>query len=90
MKTDKKIKSVIFDWDGTLGMTLHLWLEAYKSELKKLGLELSDQVIIDDFFYEHGKTMLKYPDIDFDIFIQKVREYMVSHVPSTENIYWNP
>lgn len=81
MKTNKKIKAIIFDWDGTLGMTLHLWLEAYKSELKKLGIELSDKVIIDDFFYEHGKTMLKYPNIDFDIFIQKVREYMTSHVP---------
>ena len=61
-------------------MTLHLWFEGYKSELKKLGREYSDQVIIDDFFYEHKKTMLKYPDMDFDAFIGNVRKYMISHV----------
>jgi len=77
-----KYSSVIFDWDGTLGMTLHLWLNGYKSELKKLGFEFSDEVIIRDFFYEHSKTALKYPDIDFDIFITKVREYMINHVSS--------
>jgi len=76
-----KYKSVIFDWDGTLGMTLHLWLEAYKSELKKLGYEFSDKVVIGDFFYEHAKTAIKYPDIDFDAFIEKVREYMTRNVP---------
>ena len=77
-----KYSAVIFDWDGTLGMTLHLWFDAYKSELKKLGLEYSDEVIIKDFFYEHVKTAVKYPDIDFDTFVAKVREYMISHVPT--------
>lgn len=75
-----KYSSVIFDWDGTLGMTLHLWLEAYKSELEKLGHNFPDEVVIADFFYEHGKTAIKYPDIDFDAFIAKVRDYMISHV----------
>ena len=81
-----KYTSVIFDWDGTLGMTLHLWLEAYKSELKKLGYDLSDEVIITDFFYEHGKTAVKYPEIDFDAYITRVRDYMISHV-SHMNLY---
>ena len=81
-----KYTSVIFDWDGTLGMTLHLWLEAYKSELKKLGYDLSDEVIIADFFYEHGKTAVKYPEIDFDAYITRVRDYMISHV-SHMNLY---
>lgn len=75
-----KYSSVIFDWDGTVGMTLHLWLEAYKSELKKLGYDLPDEIIIADFFYEHEKTIIKYPDIDFDSFIARVREYMISHI----------
>ena len=61
-------------------MTLHLWLEAYKSELKKLGYDLPDKVVIADFFYEHEKTAIKYPDIDFDAFIANVRDYMISHV----------
>jgi len=76
-----KYSAVIFDWDGTLGMTLHIWLEAYKSELKNLGIELSDQTIIEDFFYEHKKTATKYPNIDFDPYIEKVRKYMISHAP---------
>ena len=76
-----KYSSVIFDWDGTLGMTLHLWLEAYKSELKRLGYDLPNEVVIADFFYEHGKTAIKYPDIDFDAYIARVRDYMISHVP---------
>jgi len=76
-----KYSSVIFDWDGTLGMTLHLWLEAYKGELKKLGYNFPDEVVIADFFYEHKKTTIKYPNIDFDAFIAGVRTYMISHVP---------
>jgi HAD superfamily hydrolase (TIGR01509 family) len=75
-----KYSSVIFDWDGTLGMTLHLWLKAYKGELKKLGYSFPDKVVIADFFYEHGKTAIKYANIDFDAFFAKVRNYMISHV----------
>lgn len=75
-----KYTSVIFDWDGTLGMTLHLWIEAYKSELKKLGYDLSDEVVIADFFYEHKKTVIKYPDIDFDSFMTNVRRTMTNNV----------
>ena len=76
-----KYSAIIFDWDGTLGMTLHLWLDAYKYELKNLGIELSDQTIIEDFFYEHKKTAVKYPTIEFDPYMKNVHKYMVSHVP---------
>ncbi len=75
-----KYSSVIFDWDGTLGMTLHLWLLAYKSELIKLGYNLSNKVIIADFFYEREKIVNKYPDVNFDIFMTKVKDYMTNHV----------
>lgn len=77
-----KYSSVIFDWDGVLGMTLHLWFEGYRSELKNLDFNLSDEVIIRDFFYEHDKTAVKYPDIDWNIFINKVREYVFKHASS--------
>lgn len=76
-----KYSAVIFDWDGTLGMTLHIWLEAYKHELKNLGIELNDETIIRDFFYEHKKTAAKYPNIDFEPYIANVRKYMISNVP---------
>ncbi len=76
------IKAVIFDWDGTLGMTLHLWLEGYRNELQKLGFNFSDKVIVDDFFYEHDKATIKYPSFDFSIFVQDVYKYMKTHVSS--------
>ena len=76
-----KYTSIIFDWDGTLGMTLHLWLDGYRSELKELGYNLPNDVIVADFFYEHGKTIAKYPNINFDDFITKVRNYMINHIP---------
>jgi len=77
-----KFSSIIFDWDGVLGMTLHLWFEGYRSELKNLGLNFSDKIIVQDFFYEHDKTAVKYPEIDWDIFINKVREYVFKHASS--------
>lgn len=75
-----KYSSVIFDWDGTLAMTLHLWLEAYKSELRNIGYDLPDKIVISDFFYEHGKVAIKYPDIDLDIFNENVQAYLIHHV----------
>ena len=76
------VKSIIFDWDGTLGMTLHLWLEGYRIELKKLGYDYSDDVIIKDFFYEHDKATMKYPAIDFTALVQEVHQYIMGHVSS--------
>lgn len=75
-----RYSSVIFDWDGTLGMTLHLWLDGFRSELKKLGFEYSDKVIVDDFLYEHKKAAAKYPAIDFKAFVPPVHAYVKSHV----------
>ncbi len=79
-----KYSSVIFDWDGTLGMTLHLWIEGYTSELKKLGFTFSNEVIVEDFFYEHDKSAVKYPDIDFEYLVQQARKYVFDHVSSLE------
>ena len=77
-----KFSSIIFDWDGTLGMTLHLWLDAYRGELLNLGYTFSDEIIIQDFFYEHDRAAIKYPSIDFDSFVKNVHERMVGHVSS--------
>lgn len=78
-----KYSAIIFDWDGVLGMTLHLWLDGYRSELKKLGFSYSDEIITKDFFYERDKkASKKYPEIDFYTFFQQVLKYMNSHVSS--------
>ena len=77
-----KFSAVIFDWDGTLGMTLHLWLEGYRNELKNLGFNFSDETIVGDIFYEHVKAAVKYPEIDFKTFVPKVLTYINSHIPT--------
>lgn len=63
-------------------MTLHLWMEGYRTELRKLGLEFTDKEIVDDFFYEHDKAAIKYPQVNFDIFPSQVREYVITQIPS--------
>ena len=75
-----EIKSIIFDWDGTLGMTLHLWLAGYRQSLQDQGHTILDSVIARDFFYEHDKGQLKYPDVDFEKLIEDTRSHVFSHL----------
>ena len=70
------IKTVIFDWDGTIAMTLHLWLAGWKSELEYHDTDLPDRKIVQDFFYEHHKTQVKYPHINIDISAVNVRDHV--------------
>jgi len=74
-----KFKNVIFDWDGTLGMTIHLWLRAYEEELQRLGFSYAKEVIVQDFFYEHDKAAVKYPEIDFPQLGKDVQVYVQNH-----------
>lgn len=75
-----KIKNIIFDWDGTLGMTLHLWLAGYRISLQGQGHTVLDSIIARDFFYEHDKGQLKYPDIDFARLVDDTRAHVFSHL----------
>lgn len=79
-----KYSGVIFDWDGTLAKTLHLWLAGYRSELEKLGMQLDDQVIVHDLFYEHDKVRAKYPKINNDTYFPLVYEHVYNHVSNLE------
>jgi pyrophosphatase PpaX len=68
------IKTIIFDWDGTIAMTLHLWLDAWKAELKRYDIAYPDDHIVQDFFYEHDKAQIKYPQINFELSGINVRQ----------------
>jgi len=70
------IKTVIFDWDGTIAMTLHLWLAGWKGELEYHDTELPDGKIVQDFFYEHHKTQIKYPHINIVASAMNVRDHV--------------
>ncbi len=68
--------TIIFDWDGTMAKTLHLWLDGWKIELEQYGTVLTDRNIVRDFFYEHHKTQLKYPHIDMEQSAVSVRSHV--------------
>ena len=72
------IKTVIFDWDGTMAKTLHLWLEGWQCELRGLDMELPDRKVVQDFFYEHHKTQVKYPHINMEKSAISVRNHVES------------
>lgn len=59
------MKNVIFDWDGTLGMTLHLWLDGYRAGLLDQGHDIHDTVIAQNFFYGHEEVAQQFPEVDF-------------------------
>ncbi len=75
-----KYRTIIFDWDGTIGMTLHLWLAGFREALHTHGIELGDREIAEDFFSNHDQSYLKYPHIDFDELLDEVRAYVHSHL----------
>jgi len=75
-----KIENIIFDWDGTLGMTLHLWLAGYRQALQDQGHTSLDSIIARDFFYEHDKGQLKYPNVDFVKLVDDTRAHVFSHL----------
>ncbi len=70
------IKTVIFDWDGTMAKTLHLWLEGWQQELRRFDMDMPDHKVVRDFFYEHHKTQIKYPHIDMEQSAITVRKHV--------------
>jgi len=75
-----RIKNIIFDWDGTLSMTLHLWVAGYRQALQHQGHTILDSIIARDFFYEHDKGQLNYPDINFETLVDDARAHVFSHL----------
>jgi len=68
--------AIIFDWDGTIGMTLHLWLEGYHHGLKDQGHHFDDQTIMENFFNEHQIAKQKYPHIDIVKMADHARDFV--------------
>jgi pyrophosphatase PpaX len=46
-----KYSTILFDFDGTLTPSLHLWVRAYQYAFGKLGVNLSAEDIISNCFY---------------------------------------
>ena len=59
------IQTIIFDWDGTLARTLHLWIDGYRDALARRNLSFSTETIVADFFHEHHLVADRHPQLDF-------------------------
>ncbi len=68
--------SIIFDWDGTLGMTLHLWLEGYKTGLANQGYTMPDSQIMQVIFHAPMESTKTFPDIDPAQMFRDTRDYV--------------
>ena len=77
-------QTIIFDWDGTLAMTLHLWLAGYRQSLQAQQHTFPDSIIARDFFYEHDQGAVRYPEIDFDRMLVETRAYVLEHLSDLE------
>jgi len=78
------INNIIFDWDGTLGKTLHIWVKGYQNGLNNQGQTFSDATIVQDFFYEHDEGQKKYPQIDFRRMINDAYEHLHQELQGLE------
>ncbi|MCP4130847.1 MAG: HAD family hydrolase [bacterium] len=77
-----KYKYFLFDWDGCLADTLHIWFQAMKESLSQCGIEAPDDTIKQGFqswkiFYQLGVT-------NMELFTQKVYEYVDGSLDSVE------
>jgi len=46
-----KYRAILFDFDGTLSPSLPLWVQAFHIALRSYGIALSDQEVIQRFFF---------------------------------------
>jgi len=71
-----KYEGIIFDWDGTIGMTLHLWLAGYHHGLADQGHQFDDATIMTNFFNEHHIAKQKYPHINIVKMANQARDFV--------------
>jgi HAD superfamily hydrolase (TIGR01509 family) len=64
----KEYDAYLFDWDGTLGQTLALWLQIVRRTLDKYGIEATDKQIVRQVFgnARAGITGLGVPEKDLE------------------------
>lgn len=78
------IDHIIFDWDGTLAKTLHLWLAGYRIGLESQQHTFPDSIIARDFFYDHDEGQKKYPDIKFDLLFEVAHSHVHTNLSDLE------
>jgi len=78
--------SIIFDWDGTLGMTLHLWLGGYRTALANQGYSMPDSQIMQVIFHAPMESTKTFSDIDPAQMFRDTRDYVQDNL-ATISLY---
>lgn len=81
-----KYKHIIFDWDGTLGKTLHLWLAGYKKGLVAQGQSehLLDAEVARNFFFEFKEIDNRYPEVSISTVFHEAEKHVIANIENLE------
>lgn len=78
------VRSVIFDWDGTLAKTLDLWLQGYQVSFESRGHRFDPKFIVKEFFHNHHEVPAKHPDLEFPTVAEETRNYVYEGLSTVE------
>ena len=78
------IKSLIFDWDGTLARTLDLWLQGFQVSFRSRGHRFDPKFIVKEFFHNHPEVPTRHPDLEFPTVAEETRSYVFNCLPTVE------
>ncbi len=70
------IRTIIFDWDGTLARSLHLWTDGYHAAFARRALTFSDAEIVAEFFHDHHLVADRHPHLDFPAIADEARRHV--------------
>ena len=70
------ITTIIFDWDGTLARTLHLWVDGYHSAFARRELHFPAETIVAEFFQDHHLVPGRHPHLDFGPIADEARAHV--------------
>lgn len=76
-KASMNIRNIIFDWDGTLAMTLDIWLRGYDLSFRQRGHSFDSNFIVNEFFHNHHEVPVKFPELDFPNVAEETRSYVL-------------
>jgi pyrophosphatase PpaX len=74
------IRSIIFDWDGTLAKTLDLWLAGFQKSFDQRDMWFEPREIVSQFFQDHHLVPARYPDLDFPNIAAEARSHVLQSV----------
>jgi pyrophosphatase PpaX len=78
------IKSVIFDWDGTLAKTLDLWLQGFQVSFRNRGHRFDPKFIVKEFFHNHPEVPTRHPNLEFPTVAEETRNFVLGGLSTVE------